>query len=183
MPIPDFDHNGVLPPHIGNPAASPSDLSPYSVTTLEICQRWGMSKEREEILAGLIELRAALRQVNITTGFQWLDGSFLEDCESVRGSRPKDIDVVTYYYHQALPSPLPPIFPTLVNRVATKAKFRVDHILVCLNWPPETLIDQCKYWFGLFTHRKADQVWKGMLRIELGDDSAALAYLQSLKKP
>jgi hypothetical protein len=97
MPIPDFDHNGVLPPHVGNHAANRDCMSPYPCTSQELCTKLGNSGARLQILLGFFELRTALRQLGITSGFQWLDGSFTEDAERTRGRAPGDIDVLTYY--------------------------------------------------------------------------------------
>jgi hypothetical protein len=185
MPIPPFDHNGVLPPYSGTPA-SRADVSPYRVTLLEVCERWGNDQARREILSGLLELREALRVVGITQGFQWLDGSFMEDVETIRGRPPQDIDVVTFFTQ----SPYDPadaevqrLLPILRNHRATKTNFHTDHFLVPLQSPPERLVDDVRYWSGLFSHRRADDVWKGMLRVELGvaaDDTAAEQHLAKI---
>jgi hypothetical protein len=37
-----------------------------------------------------------------------------------------------------------------------------------------------RYWFGLFSHRRSDGIWKGMLQVRLedvADDAAAIAAL------
>ncbi len=181
MPIPDFDHNGVLPPHIGDHAVDRGAMSPYPTTSAELCTKLGTTDERRKILLGFFELRAALRQLGVTSGFQWLDGSFAEDAEKTRGHAPGDIDVVTFF--QPVPpfaNPTPAVtalIPVLSNRDATKNQFRVDHILVPLASTPDRiadarrLVDEVRYWFGLFSHRRSDDVWKGMLQLPL--DTAA----------
>src|ERR1035438_415874 len=83
MPVPDFDHNGVLPPHLGMPTER-TQLSPYPAVSLEICAKLGTSPERRTILRGWLGLRTALRSLGFATGFQWVVGSFLEDCASDR---------------------------------------------------------------------------------------------------
>lgn len=90
--IPDFDHNGVLPPHTGDPRVR-TDMSPYPVAMLEVVKRFGISAERRVILAGLLQMRADMRAAGIA-GFQWLDGSFCQDIEAQEGRPPGDIDVV-----------------------------------------------------------------------------------------
>ena len=181
MPIPDFNHNGVLPPHVGDQAVNRGDMSPYPTTSTELGTKLGATHERRQILLGFFELRAALRQLGITSGFQWLDGSFAEDAEKTRGRAPNDIDVVTFF--QPIPPPvnLPPaaaaLLPMLTDRDATKNQFHVDHILVPLASTPDRiadarrLVDDVRYWFGLFSHRRSDDVWKGMLQLPL--DTAA----------
>jgi len=181
MPIPDFDHNGVLPPHIGDHAANRANMSPYLCNSMELCTKLGTTDERRQILLGFFELRDVLRQLGITSGFQWLDGSFAEDAEHTRGRAPNDIDVVTYYQPIPPPAGLPPavaaLLPVLIDRDATKQRFHVDHILVQLASRPDRiadatrLVDEVRYWFGLFSHRRSDDVWKGMLQLPL--DTAA----------
>jgi hypothetical protein len=62
----------------------------------EVVLRYGVTAERAAILTGLLDYRAALRNVGIMDGFQWLDGSFVEDVEAIRSRPPSDIDVVTF---------------------------------------------------------------------------------------
>ena len=40
---------------------------------------------------------------------------------------------------------------------------------------PAYLIDQTKYWFGLFSHQRDTFLWKGMLEIPLTDDTDVAA--------
>src|SRR5882672_7829456 len=98
MPIPPFDLDSVLPPHLGDPT-EPDEISPYPCTTLELCQRFSTSPERIEILKGFLHLRAELRRPGMAEGIQWLDGSFFEDIENSEGRSPNDIDVVTFFWH------------------------------------------------------------------------------------
>jgi hypothetical protein len=188
MPIPDFDHNLVLPPHVGDHAASRANMSPYPCTSLELCAKLGGTVERQRILRGFFELRDVLRSFGLL-GFQWLDGSFTEDKENSsdpkRKGPPGDIDVVTFYRPPtALPSPMPAnlaaLLPVIQDRDATKKRFHVDHILVRLDLTPEILVDDTRYWFGLFSHRRGDDVWKGMLQMPLEtatDDTLAIGTL------
>ena len=177
MPIPDFDHNGVLPPHIGDHSTNSGRMSPYLTTSTELAVKLGTTDERRQILLGFFELRAALRQLGVKAGFQWLDGSFAEDAEKTRGSAPNDIDVVTFYEPFTVPATLPPavavLVPVFADSDATKQRFRVDHILVPLASTPDRmadarrLVEEVRYWFGLFSHRRSDDVWKGMLQLPL----------------
>jgi len=68
-PIPVFDHNLVLPPHMGDPV-NRAQLSPYPCTTLDLCQRLGTSPERRAILAKFQDFRDRLRSEGLTNGFQ-----------------------------------------------------------------------------------------------------------------
>src|SRR5258707_13269006 len=97
MPIPPFDSNSVLPPHLGDPRLS-NEISPYPCSSLELCDRFATSPDRVRILDGFLRLRALLRDHGMTDGFQWVDGSFLEDVENAEHRPPGDIDVVTFYW-------------------------------------------------------------------------------------
>jgi hypothetical protein len=100
-----------------------------------------------------------------------LDGSFLEDIEAQEGRDPRDLDVVTFV---ASPTDLASIDamirprPDLWRRFDSKRLFCVDHFLLPLCSSPEALVDNTRYWYGLFSHRRdPDRTWKGMLRVEL----------------
>jgi hypothetical protein len=62
-----------------------------------VVQRFATSPERIRILHGLIEYRIALSNTIILGGFQWLDGSFMENKELIEGKAPNDVDVVTFF--------------------------------------------------------------------------------------
>src|SRR5690606_2626974 len=102
MPIPNFDHNFVIPPHLGDPTKL-IQVSPYLTTTLELCQVLGYNPERRRILSKFLQFRQRMNDHKITKGFQWLDGSFLENVEITESRSPNDLDVVTFYAieHQA----------------------------------------------------------------------------------
>ncbi len=93
--IPAFNHSHVLPPFEGDRLSS-ARSSPYPVTASALVQRMAGNRERCAILAGLFRYRAALRVLGFTRGFQWLDGSFVEDVEAREDRPPNDIDVVTF---------------------------------------------------------------------------------------
>jgi hypothetical protein len=186
--IPDFNANGVLPPHNGMPVGRPisaSDLSPFPATSLEVCQKFAFTPDRREILRGWLTFRDVLRQIGHNNGFQWLDGSFMEDVENRRARSPGDIDVVSF---------LPPSPPTIDPRILailtdenlTKHHFKVHHFIVRLNWAGDAIVENTRFLAGLFSHRKDDGVWKGMLRVDLNtvaDDRAAATYLTTLGTP
>lgn len=96
-PIPPFTRGGALPPYVGNPV-SPSDRSPYVTTLVEVVARFATSARRGDILRGYLDYRAALREVGFVSGYQWLDGSFVECVEETRGKPPNDLDLVTFYH-------------------------------------------------------------------------------------
>ena len=71
-------------------------MSPYTVSLSEVIKRHATSEARVRILTGLLDFRADLRAVGINDGLQWLDGSFVEDVEGIRGRAPADMDLVTF---------------------------------------------------------------------------------------
>jgi hypothetical protein len=183
MPIPDFDHNNVLPPHIGNPV-SPNDLSPYFCSIIELCHKFSTSPQRIQILKNFIKFRQKLNSFNIVKGFQWLDGSFLENIELLENRSPKDLDVVTFFGGLTLAelSNVNYTFPEFSNPDLAKSNYLLDHYAVDYSYNPDVTVEQTRYWLQLFTHNRIG-VWKGILRLPLNtsiDDQDALVYLNSL---
>ena len=182
-PIPNFDHNNVLPPHLGNPTDR-SHLSPFPCTILELCHRFATSLQRVEILKGFITFRQQMNKSGIIYGFQWLNGSFLENIEVSEGRQPNDLDVVTFYGR------LSPIdqakirttFPEFANPTLAKIAYHLDHYAVDYNFHPDVTVEMTRYWIQLFTHNRKS-VWKGILRLPLNtqiDDQHATDYLNSI---
>jgi hypothetical protein len=179
-PIPVFDHNLVLPPHLGDPV-NPGQLSPYHCTTVDLCQRLGTTPQRRAILGKFLDFRDRLRAEGLTTGFQWLDGSFLEDVETRDSRPPKDLDVVTVYwgYDRTFQANLLARFPEVANPAMSKANFLLDHYPFDAGYSPEFTLDQTRYWILLFSHNRLG-VWKGMLKIELNTPAEDAAARQEL---
>ena len=109
----------------------------------------------------------------------------MEDAEQFRGRPPADIDVVSFLN----PSPVSigdmdaSVRTSLADRHLSKARFHVDHFIVKLDWPGHAVVESTRYWCGLFSHRRLDGVWKGMLKVDLdtpADDAAALKRLDEL---
>ncbi len=173
MPVPLFTGSGVLPPFVGSPAGPGG--SPYLATLQEIATRLGMTPERRTILRGLIRYRAELRKNGIAAGFQWLDGSFVED-----KAIPGDVDVVTF---ASPPAALTPAIRDLFSPPKTKATFKCDAYFVDLKANPEAIITWTTYWYRVFSHRRVTSEWKGMLvsRLEdANDDAMSVALLDKL---
>lgn len=187
--IPAFNDGGVLPPFIGGDATGELQLprSPYPATMLSLVERFATSQERADILRGLMALRAGLRAAGLTDGLQWIDGSFVEDCESVKGRPPGDVDVVNLLrrpnglsddrdWWAFLNANL-----HLVDPAQTKAAFKCDAYFIDLDLTDRvSMVGQAAYWFGLFSHQRESFRWKGMVQLELmEDDAAAQAALDS----
>jgi hypothetical protein len=182
MPIPDFNIDGLLPPFVGDtPAGSSSDMSPYRGSALDVVQFFALSEGRKSILRGWLLHRKALRAIGFGTGFQWIDGSFVE-----KGKEPKDIDTMTFLRR-------PPHARTLhdlglfwqanrpvLGRAQVKASFHVDFLPLDLDGDDEILVDLTRYYLSLFSHRREDLVWKGMVQVPLdtvAEDDQALDLL------
>ena len=184
MPIPPFTINGVLPPYVGSngPGGAAEDMSPYVTTGLEVVSTLASTKERRDILRGWLRYRADLRTIGFERGFQWLDGSFVEEKE------PRDLDVVSFLYRpRGINDPTQLLMVMRTNaklfvRNLVKAEYKVDAFPIDLDGSPEALVSSARYFLGLFSHRRGDDVWKGMLQVrfeDVGDDAAALATLGS----
>ena len=183
MPIPPFNSNHVLPPHAGDPRQR-DQLSPFPCTSLDLCQRFATSPERRGILGGFLRFRELLGRAGFQEGFQWLDGSFLENVEAEPGRPPNDLDTVTFYLppDAAFSLRVATAFPTLADHGQTKTDYHLDHYFLDMGQHPVLTVEWTRYWAGLFSHRR-DGVWKGMLRIDLNtpaEDTNARTYLNGL---
>jgi hypothetical protein len=151
-------------------------MSPYHANMADMVRHFSLSDERTRILLGLLDYREALRKAGFIAGFQWIDGSFVENSESTRGRAPNDIDVVTFAKR-----PLPQLSgdewvkfinnnPNIFNPRIVKSTFHCDAYFVDLDKTSRLLVDDTRYWFGLFSHQRDSFLWKGMLRIDLASD-------------
>jgi len=174
--IPMWNHQGVLPPM--NPANPTSpERSPYQASLTDLILRFATSHDRKTILDGFLRFRKELHAVGLKQGFQWLDGSFLENIEGIEDRSPHDLDVITFFslpHHQTqqnLFSANPRIFTPANN----KERYRIDAYFVELKHKnPDYLIRKSIYWYSLWSHRRND-LWKGYLQVDLSprEDEAA----------
>ena len=182
MPIPAFTHDGVLPPFVGRdgPGGAPEDMSPYVATATEVVTTFGHTTERKNILRGWLRHRAELRAAGFDTGFQWLDGSFVEEKE------PKDLDVVAFLYRPAgiadggALAKLMRTHADLFIRSRVKSEYRLDFFPIDLDGSSEVLVGLTRYYLGLFAHRRIDYLWKGLVQVRLEDEADDAAALTSL---
>ena len=184
--IPAWNSQGVLPPVDPNDPVS-RKRSPYVVSLLEVMRRFSTSPERITILEGLLRYRAALHAAGLQDGFQWLDGSFLENKEARLGVAPGDIDVVTFF---TLPSNTTE--PEVVRRAFSlfdpgrhednKRLFHVDAYFQPLYVPSDRLVIGSNYWYGMWSHQRDTFLWKGFLQVPLSslEDAAASTLLATL---
>lgn len=178
MPFPKFNMDGVIPPFVGpnGPGGHSQDITPYESTSIEVVSALSNSQSRRNILKGWLAHRVALRNLGIISGFQWLDGSFVENKE------PKDLDVVTFLRRPTVASTLAELQPLMQQnrdvfcRSVVKTTYHLDAFFIDMDAKPETIVDHTRYWLGLFSHRRVDNMWKGMLKVDLndnGNDSSA----------
>jgi hypothetical protein len=167
MPIPGFTLSGVLPPFTGSSPVTAANRSPYQANTIELVHRFGTSSHRVAVLQGFLAHRAALNALGFLNGFQWCDGSFVED------KNPGDMDVVTFFdrpTHAQASTQLAQIMqqsPHLFNPTLTKTMYHCDVYFVDFTLAPELLVARTHYWFGLFSHRRVTSEWKGLVQVPL----------------
>lgn len=175
--IPEWNALGLLPPIDPELPISPQ-RSPYPVSLLDVVMRFSASPERRKILDGFLGYRAALHGLGLCEGFQWLDGSFLEDVEMLERRAPQDIDVVTFV---RTPANFAPVVADLavVDHDHAKVQFHVDSYFVELDeLTPDAVVAQSAYWYSVWSHRR-NQAWKGFLQVDLAatNDAQAMQWL------
>ncbi len=165
--LPPFDDEGFLPPHEGERMVRMGSCAPYRISLETLTQRFGTTPRRLELCEGLRKHRAALHELGIVTGFQWVGGSFL----TVSEREPSDIDVVTFFAAppalatrdalQELSRARPDVFlPTRARET-----FGVDAYFVRLKMSHQTF-RSLTLWYALFSHDRPTGRWKGF--VELG---------------
>jgi hypothetical protein len=183
--IPAWTAAQILPPVDPINAISAS-RSPYSVSLLDVVLRFATSAERRSILDGFLRYREKLHAAGLTVGFQWLDGSFLENIEVLESRPPNDLDVVTFC---ELPAGVtqaqiavnhPDVIPAPALRSAFKANYHVDPYFEVIGPDWRWTIRRGTYWYSVWSHRRS-LAWKGYLQVDLNpvDDAAAVALLHA----
>jgi len=179
--IPNWGAQGVIPP-IDTIDPTSANRSPYRVSLTDFILRFAETSERCGILDGLLKYRKALHGVGLISGFQWVNGSFLEHVEVTELRAPNDIDVVTFYRlsEGATQATVFAQNATLFDHNQTKATYHVDGYPVDLGAKPEMLVKYSAYWYSVWSHRR-NQAWKGYVEIDLcpADDESAARLLAS----
>ena len=181
--IPEWESNGLLPP-VPKSAPLSRERSPYPVSLVDIVDRFGDTSERQSLLTGLLEYRAELHAAGLVKGFQWVDGSFVEDIERLEGRAPRDIDVVNFFY---LPEghdekTLYKAYPALFDEEGVKSKYAIDAYQVPLR-QERSIVDDCVYWFGVWSHKRYTWEWKGYVRVDLSPDEDEAARRVLAERP
>ena len=190
-PIPEWDEWGLLPPYLGDP--TDSSRSPYRVSPTDLVLRFGTTVGRRNLLKGLLDFRAALHQIGLSRGFQWVNGSFVEDKtlrEVQKGKEPRepnDIDVVTFFH-------LPDGYSeedfirehsNLLDHANLRRQYGIDSFWENLDGPLRHLSRAVVYWSSLWSHTREHQglfQWKGYLEIDLSDQYDPMARAVLIQK-
>lgn len=178
--IPDWDGEGVIPPMDPRDPTS-FDRSPYKATLIDVAAKFGGSEGRRRLLSGLLDFRAVLHAAGLVRGFQWVNGSFVENVESSQGRAPGDIDVVTFFYvpEGHTEESVARGFPELFEPSALKRIFGVDAYPVAIDLNNvKMIVDHATYWYSLWGHTR-EGLWKGFVEVDLdpGEDESARAAL------
>lgn len=186
--IPPFGLGGVLPPFVGVDPTGAQNLprSPYLATPHDLADAFCTSPERAAVLRGFFDFRDHLRAQGILEGTQWVDGSFVENCEANLGRAPNDIDVVSLIrrpkhsqsdvdWAQFVQIRL----ATLFSANWTKQRFCCDSYYVDLDADPLVVAELSAYWMGLFSHQRTSFRWKGLVQVDLSpqDEADALRLI------
>jgi hypothetical protein len=179
--LPSFTLSGVLPPYLPELGATKDNVagrSPYQITPHELVSTFATSPERKLLLRDLFQYRRSLRQLGIR-GYQWIDGSFVEDVEMQRGRPPGDIDVVTFLSRPAGASDKAAWEEFVEQNIAvlTAEGLGLHCFFVDLTIPVSVVIRQSVFWFGLFSHQRETALWKGLVQVSLDEDDASAAAL------
>lgn len=182
--IPSWNMEGNLPPIWPGEGGTSPNRSPYPSSSTEVVDVFATSLSRKAILHGFLNYREALYLAGIVDGFQWLDGSFMEDVEGHQGRSPNDIDVVTYLHIPAgeTQRTLAQKAPHLFSPKGVKAAYKVDSYYEVLGEPfAERHVKKLSYWYSMWSHNR-NQTWKGFLRINLDPAEDMLARQVLLSK-
>jgi len=184
--IPEWSIANVLPPIRPGHGGSSSERSPYKASLGQVVERFAISADRIKVLQGLLDYRAELHRIGIDSGFQWLDGSFMEAIEITETRPPNDVDVVSFFQ---LPDgvdqqQLARDHVHLFDPAQSKARFRVDAYGCVLGEPTRNYhVKIISYWYSMWSHRR-DHLWKGFVQVELSpsEDMEATKLLKLIQE-
>lgn len=186
LPMPDGYAGWLLPPN--NPDAPASrggyDRSPYRVPLAEFAAMFGTSPRRRQLLSAFLEYRAELHSIGLVRGFQWVDGSFVENAEMRRGRGPNDVDVVTFFsdYDARNEDEFIQSFIPLADNEAVKERYNLDVYFEYVR--PEKwgeVIDAAVYWYSMWSHTR-EGFWKGFVSLDISpaEDLEAKKFLDGM---
>ncbi len=185
--IPPWNMSGVLPAIRPGKEGNDLDRSPYKVSLKHVVERFALSPERITILKGLLEYRKQIYAIGINSGFQWLDGSFMEEIETIESRPPGDLDVVTFFNvpnntdEESLIRMNPALF---CDNDAIRKQFLIDGYMYTMGSPLDAAhVKMVSYWYSMWSHRRDGTTWKGFVQVGLSpeEDSIALDTLELLQ--
>ena len=149
----------------------------------EFVTQFATTRDRVDLIEKFLDYRDALHQAGISEGFQWINGSFVENIEqSSRRRPPEDIDVVTFFFRDESAREG---YEDLFDPDITKQNFDVDGYGIELGRPLAvvTAMD-IGYFHGMWSHRRVDHVWKGFIQVDLDpeEDPPAQDRLRTIKE-
>lgn len=164
-----WNEQGFISP-IGVEPTSKKDRSPYKISLLDFYKRFvKVSPERKKLLDGLIAFRSEMHSLGVTEGFQWIDGSFLENIEKIENRSPNDIDTVVFVEGYSTDN-VEGIIQFISDKRAIKEQFNIDFYHEWITeLTPRQLVDVSVYWYGMWSHTR-NQQWKGFIQIDLNPD-------------
>jgi hypothetical protein len=184
--IPAWNISAVLPPVRPGAQGHSPDRSPYLASISKVVERFATTPDRIKILRGLLAYRVALGQRGISSGFQWLDGSFMEHKEALGYGSPNDVDVVTFFHlppgtdEQSFSAQISDLF----DIVKTKQTYQVDGYPHLLGRPMEGLdVKLVSYWYSMWSHRR-NGLWKGFVQVDVSpvEDKVAIGLLKQIER-
>lgn len=167
--LPVWNSVGLLPPVRPEMPGNSPERSPYRVDLDVFVDRFATTPERMQILDGLLRFRGKLHALSIVSGFQWLDGSFLENVESLENRSPRDMDVVTFLHLPAGEDQrsLAQKAGNLFDPKYLKTTYAIDGYFSVLGQPVDARqVKNISYWYSMWSHRR-DGLWKGFVQIDL----------------
>ena len=181
--IPEWNFEGLIPA-INSPDPLAASRSPYSASLIDLVVRFGTTEIRRCLLSGLLEYRGDLHNAGIERGFQWIDGSFVQNVEDAESRGPKDIDIVTFLHlpERHTEVTLAASYPQLFNRKRLRETYGIDAYFAVLNPDDlEGVVARAVYWSSLWSRTRGGS-WKGYLQVEIAadEDAAAKSELERL---
>ena len=164
-----WNSEGLIPHELDSPDLP--NRSPYRISLDRLIRDFGQTQTRRALLADFLAYRASLHQIGIVQGFQWINGSFVENIEQTEVRAPNDIDVVTFFHmpcgyteesllysHQAV-----------LDHYAVRLEYSIDAYYVCLDVEDYYATYSYNHWNSFWSQDRYGRR-KGYLEIDLSDD-------------
>lgn len=130
-----------------------------------------------------------LHDAGLTTGIQWVNGSFVTYKELIHNASPNDIDVLSIIMLPEGESQesFMTMNSALFDRKSLKNELNVDANYLLLhpsNISLVELLERVNYWNNLWSHERETLNWKGYFQINLSpeEDNRAHSELENICK-